>query len=247
MGAWDRGQSVASGQSVALDQGLRSYMLKVYNYMASGVLLTAVIAYFAGTSDAFLATVLKQGADGAVGMSGIGYLVAFAPLAMVFFMMFRLRSMSTQALQVTFWAYAALMGLSLFSIFLIYTQTSILQVLFVTSGTFGLLSIYGYTTKRDLTGWGTFLIVGAWAMLIVSLVNVFLLKSSGLQMAMSYIGVLIALGFTAYDTQKIKDIYRSVGGNADAVARAGVMGALNLYMDFIYLFVNLLHIMGDRR
>lgn len=247
MSAWDRGQSVASSQSTSVDQGLRSYMLKVYNYMASGVLLTAIIAYFAGTSDAFLATMLKQGADGAMGISLVGYAVMFAPLAMVFFMMFKLNSMSTQTLQVTFWAYAALMGLSLFSIFLIYTQTSILRVLFITAGTFGLLSMYGYATKKDLTSWGTFLSVGAIAMLIVSLLNVFLLKSSGLQLAMSYIGVLLALGFTAYDTQKIKEIYYQVGHSAEAVQRASIMGALNLYMDFIYLFVNLMRILGDRR
>jgi FtsH-binding integral membrane protein len=249
MSAWDRQPEVTglSQSAASVDQGLRSYMLKVYNYMASGLLLTAVIAYFAGTSDAFLATMLKQGADGAVGVSGLGYVVMFAPLAMVFFMMFRLNKMSTQTLQITFWAYAALMGLSLFSIFLIYTQTSILRVLFITSGTFGLLSMYGYATKRDLTSWRTFLVVGAWAMLIVSLLNMFLMKSTGLQLAMSYIGVLLALGFTAYDTQKIKEIYYSVSHSADGLARASIMGALNLYMDFIYLFVNLMRILGERR
>ena len=248
MSVWDR-QSTVTGesQSSAIDQGLRSYMLKVYNYMASGLLLTAVIAYFAGTSDAFIGTMLQQGADGRVGVSLIGYAVMFAPLAMVFFMMFKLNSMSTQTLQITFWAYAALVGLSLFSIFLIYTQTSILRVLFITSGTFGLLSMYGYATKRDLTSWRTFLVVGAWAMLIVSLLNMFLMKSTGLQLAMSYIGVLLALGFTAYDTQKIKEIYYQVSHSADGLARASIMGALNLYMDFIYLFVNLLRIIGERR
>ncbi len=247
MDVWNRQQTATVGQASAVDQGLRSYMLKVYNYMASGLLLTAIIAYFAGTSDAFLAAMLTQAADGRMGVSGLGYVVMFAPLAMVFFMMFRLNSMSTQSLQLTFWAYAALMGLSLFSIFLIYTQTSILRVLFITSGTFGLLSMYGYATKRDLTSWGTFLIVGAWAMLIVSLVNMFLLKSSGLQMVMSYIGVLLALGFTAYDTQKIKEVYYQVGRSSEALARASVLGALNLYMDFIYLFVHLMRILGDRR
>ena len=248
MSAWDRQPTVTGeSQSRAIDQGLRSYMLKVYNYMASGLLLTAVIAYFAGTSDAFLGAMLKQTAEGAMGISGLGYVVMLAPLAMVFFMMFKLRTMSTQTLQVSFWAYAALMGLSLFSIFLIYTQTSILRVLFITSGTFGLLSMYGYATKRDLTSWGTFLIVGAWAMLIVTLINAFLIQSSGMQLALSYLGVLLALGFTAYDTQKIKEIYYQVGNSADGLARASIMGALNLYMDFIYLFVNLLRILGDRR
>jgi uncharacterized protein len=249
MSAWDRQPEVTglSQTTTTVDQGLRSYMLKVYNYMASGLLLTAVIAYFAGTSDAFLGMMLKQGVDGAVGISGLGYVVMFAPLAMVFFMMFKLNSMSTQTLQITFWTYAALMGLSLFSIFLIYTQTSILRVLFITSGTFGLLSMYGYATKRDLTSWRTFLVVGAWAMLIVSLLNMFLMKSTGLQLAMSYIGVLLALGFTAYDTQKIKEIYYTVSHSADGLARASIMGALNLYMDFIYLFVNLMRILGERR
>ena len=248
MSAWDRQPAVTGeSQSTAIDAGLRSYMLKVYNYMASGVLLTAIIAYFAGTSDAFLQAVLKFDGGQAVGVAPVGYLVMFAPLAMAFFMMFKLRTMSTETLQTTFWAYAVLMGLSLFSIFLIYTQTSILRVLFVTAGTFGLLSMYGYATKRDLTSWGTFLIVGMWAMLIVSLVNMFLLKSSGLSLAMSYIGVLLALGMTAYDTQKIKEVYYQVGRSTDAIKRASIMGALQLYMDFVYLFINLMRIMGERR
>lgn len=248
MSAWDRQPAVTGeSQSTAIDAGLRSYMLKVYNYMASGVLLTAIIAYFAGTSDAFLQAVLKFDGGQAVGVAPVGYLIMFAPLAMAFFMMFKLRTMSTETLQITFWAYAVLMGLSLFSIFLIYTQTSILRVLFVTAGTFGLLSMYGYATKRDLTSWGTFLIVGMWAMLIVSLVNMFLLKSSGLSLAMSYIGVLLALGMTAYDTQKIKEVYYQVGRLTDAIKRASIMGALQLYMDFVYLFINLMRIMGERR
>lgn len=246
MNPWDRPVAAVQSQSAAVDAGLRGYMLKVYNYMASGVLLTGVIAYLAGTSPAFLNLVLSQGADGRVGVSLLGYGIMFAPLAMVFFMMFRLRAMSTQALQATFWVYAAAVGLSLFSIFLIYTQTSILRVFFVTAGTFGLLSIYGYTTKRDLTSWGTFLMVGLWAVLITSLVNMFL-KSSGLQMALSYIGVLLALGLTAYDTQKVKEVYYQTVGSVDAVKRASILGALNLYMDFVYLFVNLLRILGDRR
>jgi FtsH-binding integral membrane protein len=247
MNPWNRPADAVASQSTAVDAGLRSYMLKVYNYMASGVLLTAVIAYFAGTSPAFLNLVLAQNAEGAVtGMSPIGWIIALAPLGMAFFMMFKLQSMSTQALKTTFWVYASLMGLSLFSIFLVYTQTSILRVFFITAGTFGLLSMYGYATKRDLTSMGTFLMVGMWAMLIVSVVNMFL-QSSGLQLVMSYVGVLLALGLTAYDTQKTKEIYYQVGGNPEMTQRASVMGALNLYFDFIYLFVNLLRILGDRR
>lgn len=245
MSAWDRPTTGVTGQTSTVDQGLRSYMLKVYNYMASGVLLTAVIAYFAGTSEAFLQTMINMETGG---LSGVGYLITFAPLAMVFFMMFKLRTMSTQTLQITFWAYAAMMGLSLFSIFLVYTQVSILKVLFVTAGTFGLLSMYGYTTKRDLTSISTFLVVGMWAVLIVSLVNVFLLKSSGLDLALSCVGVLLALGFTAWDTQKLKEeYYYAQGAGGDVIQRASILGALKLYMDFLYLFINLMRLMGDRR
>jgi FtsH-binding integral membrane protein len=247
MSAWDRPTTGTTGQISAVDQGLRSYMLKVYNYMASGVLLTAIIAYFAGTSEAFIGMMLTQGANGAVGVSALGWVVMFAPLAMVFFMMFKLHSMSTQTLQVTFWAYAALMGLSLYSIFLVYTGASILKVLFTTAGTFGLLSMYGYATKRDLTSWGTFLSVGMWAILIVSLINMFLLKSAPMDLVLSCLGVVLALGFTAYDTQKIKETYYHVGNSSEGIARASIMGALKLYMDFIYLFVNLLRLMGERR
>lgn len=247
MSAWDRQTTaVSQGQAGAIDQGLRSYMLKVYNYMASGILLTAIFAYFAGTSDAFLASMLTQ-TDTGYKMSMLGYVVTFAPLAMVVFMMFKLNSMSTQTLQITFWAYAAAMGLSLFSIFMIYTQVSILKTLFVTAGTFGLLSIYGYTTKRDLTSIGTFLVVGMWAVFITSLVNVFLLKSSMFDLVLSCAGVLLALGFTAFDTQKIKETYYYTAGSPDGIARASILGALKLYMDFIYLFVNLLRLMGERR
>jgi FtsH-binding integral membrane protein len=246
MSVWDRQTTVASGQSKAIDQGLRSYMLKIYNMMASGVLLSAVICYFAGTSEAFQSLVLQQGADGRVGLSGIGYLIALAPMGMAFFMMFKLRSMSAQAIQTTFWVYAAVMGLSLFSIFYVYTAASVLKVFLITAGTFGLLSMYGYATKKDLTSWGTFLFVGLWAVFLVSIVNMFL-KSSGLDLMLSYVAVALALGLTAYDTQKIKEIYYMTGGNPEAVKRASAMGALNLYFDFIYLFINLLRILGDRR
>lgn len=247
MNPWNRGTAEVQTQStVATDAGLRSYMLKVYNMMASGVLLTGLIAYFAGTSPAFLNLVISQNAaTGAVGLSGLGWIVALAPIAVVFLIGFRARHMTAGQLQATFWAYAGLMGLSLFSIFLVYTGASILKVFFITAGTFGLLSMYGYTTKKDLTSWGTFLMVGIWAVFLVSIVNIFFLKSSGLDLAMSYIGVLLALGLTAYDTQKVKEIYYTTSG--EGLQKAGTLGALTLYFDFIYLFVNLLRIMGDRR
>ena len=248
MSPWNR-QSSAAVQSqqtaTAVDAGLRSYMLKVYNLMASGVLLTGIIAYFAGTSEAFLNAVISQGANGQYGLNGLGWLIALAPIAMVFFIGFRARHMSPGALQMAFWTYAALFGLALFSIFLVYTGESIIKVFFVTAGTFGILSIYGYTTKRDLTSWGTFLFVGIWAVFLTTLANVFLFKSSGLDLALSYVGVLLALGLTAYDTQKVKEIYYTTSG--EGLAKASTLGALSLYFDFIYLFVNLMRIMGERR
>lgn len=246
MSAWDRQNSMATSQATAIDQGLRSYMLKIYNMMASGVLLSAVIAYIAGTYAPVTSLLVSVDEQGRMGLSILGLAAALAPMAMAFFMMFKLRTMSTQGLKTLFWSYAALMGLSLFSIFLVYTQASILKVFLTTAGTFGLLSMYGYATKRDLTSWGTFLYVGIWAVLITSVVNMFL-HSSGLDLALSYVGVALALGLTAYDTQKIKDFYYASGGNPDAVSRASTMGALNLYFDFIYLFINLLRLMGDRR
>lgn len=249
MNPWNRqpAAAVSQGQAKAVDQGLRSHMLRVYNYMASGVLLTGIIAYFAGTSPAFLNLVIQQGADGRVGLSALGFIIAFAPVVLVMVMGFRAHKMSAQSLQLMFWGYASLMGLSLFSIFLVYTGESILKVFFVTAGTFGLLSIYGYSTKRDLTSLGSFLIVGVWAVFLVTIANIFM-KSSGLSMALSYVGVLLALGLTAYDTQKVKEVYYvAAPAGGDAVKRAATLGALSLYFDFIYLFINLLRIMGDRR
>ena len=248
MNPWNR-QSAAVAQSqstTAVDAGLRSYMLKVYNYMASGVLLTGLIAFFVGQSDAFLSAVLATNEAGQVtGMSPLGWIVALAPIGMVFFIGMRAQHMSVGALQATFWAYAGLMGLSLFSLFLIYTGASILKVFFITAGTFGLLSMYGYATKKDLTSWGTFLIVGMWAVFLTSIVNVFFMKSSGLDLALSYVGVLLALGLTAWNTQQVKNIYYTTSG--EGLQKASILGALTLYFDFIYLFVNLLRIMGDRR
>ena len=249
MEPWNRTQSEVQSQAMAaVDQGLRAHMLRVYNYMASGVLLTAIVSYFAGTSEDFLRLVIDVGPDGAAtGMSPLGWIIAFAPLAMVLILGFRAHKMSAQGVQMAFWGYAVLMGLSLFSIFLVYTGASILKVFFITAGTFGLLSMYGYTTKRDLTSWGTFLFVGIWAVLIVSLLNVFWFKASGLDLALSYVGVFLALGLTAYDTQKVKELYYTTGGSGEAAKKASILGALSLYFDFIYLFINLLRILGDRR
>lgn len=246
MNAWNRPQTAATSQSAATDQGLRSYMLRVYNYMASGVLLTAIVSYFAGNSEAFLNMVIGQNASGAYGLTPLGWIISLAPIAMVLVLGFRAHKMSAESVQMAFWGYAALMGLSLFSIFLVYTGESIARVFVITAGTFSLLSIVGYTTKRDLTSMGTFLFVGMLAVFFVSIANMFM-KVEGLGLALSYVGVLLALGLTAYDTQKVKEAYYMTGGNPDAAKKAAALGALSLYFDFIYLFVNLLRIMGDRR
>lgn len=248
MALWEKQSVSAQARAIDVDQGLRAYMLQVYNYMASALLLTGVVAYFAGTSQAFLQLMLTQNANGQVGMSLFGWLVALAPVGLVMFIGFRARQMSASALQMTFWAYAVIMGLSLFSVFLIYTGESIARVFFITAGTFGLLSMYGYTTKRDLTSLGSFLFVGVMAMFFVSIANVFFFKSAGLSLVMSYIGVLLALGLTAYDTQKVKEVYyQNAHGSSDDQKKSSILGALTLYFDFIYLFIHLLRIMGNRR
>jgi FtsH-binding integral membrane protein len=247
MALWNKQSAAAQAQAVERDQGLRAHMLKVYNYMTSALILTGLVAYFAGTSQEFLQLLLTQGADGRVGMSGLGWLVVLAPIAMVFFIGARASHMSASTLQSCFWGYSVLMGLSLFSVFLMYTGESITRVFFITAGTFGLLSMYGYTTKRDLTSWGSFLFVGVMAMFFTSLANVFFFKSSGLSLLMSYIGVFLAIGLTAYDTQKVKELYYHSGYNAEEQKKASILGALTLYFDFIYLFINLLRIMGNRR
>lgn len=240
------GQTQAQTQGYAVDAGLRSHMLRIYNLMASALLITGLVSYFAGTSPAFLNLVLTQTAEGAVTMSGLGWLIALAPVGMVMLIGFRAHAMSYSALQLAFWGYAVLMGLSLFSIFLIYTGDSITRVFFITAITFGLLSLYGYSTKRDLTSWGSFLAVGVLAVFVVSLANVFFFESSGMQLALSYVGIFLALGLTAYDTQKVKEIYY-MAGTGEAVKKASLLGALSLYFDFIYLFINLLRVLGDRR
>ena len=251
-----------SRTAVGVDEGLRSYMLSVYNYMAGGVLLTGLVAYFvftqAITMDPALAVksatggvlALKRGMyltpfGAALYASPLKWVVMLAPLAFVFFLSFRVYSMSVGAAQATFWLFAAVMGVSLSSIFLVFTGQSITQVFFVTAAAFAGLSLYGYTTKKDLSGWGSFLIMGVIGIVIAALVNIFL-QSSALQFAISAIGVLVFAGLTAYDTQQIKDNYYAIAGDAAATTKAAIMGALNLYLDFINMFTSLLQLFGNR-
>jgi FtsH-binding integral membrane protein len=228
---------------VAVDEGLRSYMLGVYNYMAAGIALTGVVAYLT------FAMAVQDGAltpfGQAIFQSPLRWVVMLAPLGFVLFLGFRIQQMSVGAAQASFWAFAAVMGLSLSSIFLVYTGQSIAQIFFITAATFGALSLWGYTTKRDLSGWGSFLFMGVVGIVIASLVNLFL-QSSGLMFAISVIGVLVFAGLTAYDTQRIKDGYLMLRGDAAMLAKGAIMGALELYLDFINMFIMLLNLFGQR-
>ncbi|ACS58298.1 Bax inhibitor-1/YccA family protein [Rhizobium ruizarguesonis] len=226
-----------------IDQGLRAYMLKVYNLMALGLAITGVAAYLS-FQFAFANGELTAFGQ-AIYVSPLKWVVILAPLALVFFLSFRINTMTVAAAQTTFAVYAALVGLSLSSIFLIYTGQSVVQTFFVTAASFGALSLYGYTTKRNLSAMGSFLMMGLFGLIIASIVNIFL-ASSAVQFAISVLGVLIFAGLTAYDTQRIKELYLE----ADDVAVAGrkaIMGALTLYLDFINLFMFLLQFMGNRK
>ena len=225
-----------------IDQGLRSYMLRVYNYMAVGLGLTglaAVLTFNAAVDNGQLTAFGQM-----LFVSGFKWVVIFAPLALVFFLSFRVQHMSVAAAQLTFWIYAALVGVSFASLGLVFAHESIARVFFVTAASFGGLSIWGYTTRRDLTGMGSFLFMGLIGILIAMVVNIFL-ASSALQFVISAVGVLVFAGLTAYDTQKIKEMYYEQDDQA-TLGRKAIMGALNLYLDFINLFLMLLQLFGNR-
>ncbi|MBF0166908.1 MAG: Bax inhibitor-1/YccA family protein [Alphaproteobacteria bacterium] len=226
----------AEAQGVAIDLGLRSYMLRVYNYMGSGLALTGIVALLVASNEA-----LMQALFG----SGLMWVVMLAPLALVFFLSFRVQKMSLTAVQTTFWLYAGLMGAALAPVFVVYTGASIARTFFICAATFAGMSLYGYTTKKDLSGIGSFLIMGLWGLILASLVNLFM-QSSMLQFVISAAGVLIFTGLTAWDTQKIKELYLE-SDHHEIAGKKAVMGALTLYMDFLNLFLMLLRFFGDRR
>jgi FtsH-binding integral membrane protein len=228
-------QGSASAMDQAVDAGLRSYMLSVYNYMGSGVLLTGIVAMLAYNSG-FTASMVG---------TPLMWVVALAPLAFVLVLSFGINKLSTTAAQMLFWVYAAVMGLSMSTIFLAFTQTSIAQTFFATAAAFLGLSLYGYTTKKDLSGFGTFLIMGVVGILVALLLNAFVFQSGAFATAISAVGVLLFAGLTAYDTQKIKSMYFYVRGT-DFVGKSVVMGALTLYLDFVNMFTFLLNLLGSR-
>ena len=257
------GQAV--GRAVAVDEGLRAYMLRVYNYMALGLAITGLAALgiymLSATGDiAAAAKIMRNGTEVPARIAGSLYLTQFgyyvyvspikwvimlAPLAMVFVLSFGVDRMRPATAQVMFWIFAALMGLSLGSIFLVYTHTSIVRVFFITAASFGALSLWGYSTQRDLTGMGSFLLMGLFGVILAGLVNLFM-ASSALQFAISVAGVLVFAGLTAWDTQRLKNEYLYGALEGEAVERSAINGALSLYLNFINLFTLLLQLLGQR-
>ncbi|NNE86395.1 MAG: Bax inhibitor-1/YccA family protein [Alphaproteobacteria bacterium] len=225
-----------AGTDAQIDEGLRAYMLRVYNYMTTGLALTGAVAFIVASTPAVFNAIFG---------SGLVWVVILAPLGMVFFLSARINKMSAASAQLTYWIFAGLMGLSLASVFVVYTGESIARVFFITAATFAAMSLYGYTTKRDLTGWGSFLFMGLIGIILASIVNIFI-GSTMVQFVVSVLGVLIFTGLTAYDTQKIKEMYSAVDGS-EVAGKKAIMGALRLYLDFINLFLMLLHLFGNNR
>jgi len=234
----------ATTATVGLDAGLRSFMLRVYNYMLTGLVLTGFAAmgtYFLSVTDGNHLTQFGQ----LMFVSPLRWVFVIAPFLIVLGLSFGIERLSAGVAQMLFWAYSTLLGVSFGVLFLVYTSASIAQVFFITAAMFGAMSLYGYTTRRDLTGMGSFLMMGLFGLIIASLVGIFV-HSSVLQFVISVAGVLIFTGLTAYDTQKIKEMYY-VGDDGTVVGRKAVMAALSLYLDFINIFLMLLRLMGDRR
>ena len=232
----DRNFSTATKSEAQVDQGLRSYMLRVYNYMATGLGLTGLTAYFVAITPSLF---------NAIYGTPFYWIVALAPLGFVFYLSARLHKISFAKAQTIFWIFSGVMGLSMAYIFIAFTGASIARVFFITAGTFAGMSLYGYTTKKDLTGWGSFLFMGLIGIIIAMIVNIFL-QSGMLSFIISCVGVLVFVGLTAYDTQRIKEMYYA-SDHPEISGKKAIMGALKLYLDFINLFIMLLHLFGQRR
>ena len=261
------GQATGRASSVAVDEGLRAYMLRIYNYMVLGLAITGAAAlgiYMLSVTGEMSAAakVMKNGAEiparigGNLFLTPIGYyffasplrwVIMLTPLAMVFLLSFGVERMRPAVAQVMFWIFAALVGVSLASIFMVFTHTSIVRVFFITAASFGALSLWGYTTQRDLTGMGSFLLMGLFGIALASVVNLFMASSSSaLQFAISVIGVLVFAGLTAWDTQRLKTEYLYGAMDGETAERSAIIGALSLYLNFINLFTLLLQLLGQR-
>ena len=227
----------SASRTQTYDSALRDYMVKVYNHMAMALGISGAVAFTVSNVTALMNLFFG---------TPLSWVVMLAPLGFVLFFSYKLNSISAATARSYLWIYSSLMGLSLSTLLVIYTGASVTRVFFITASVFGAMSLYGYTTKKDLTGIGSFLIMGLIGLVIASLVNIFL-KSSALDFALSVIGTLIFIGLTAYDTQRIKQTYYQFAGNAEMTSKMAILGALNLYMDFINLFIMLLRFMGERR
>ena len=233
-----------TAEAASYDEGLRSYMLSIYNYMASGVLLTGMIALLVASNESLLSLFYAVNTRGGVSPTLLGWIAMLSPLAMVLVMNFGVNRLSEGALKACFFGFAALMGVSMSTIFIRYTGASIAQTFFVTAAAYGALSLYGYTTKRDLSAMGKFLMMGLIGLLIAMVANMFI-ASSPLQLGINIVGVLIFAGLTAYDTQRLKELYYQVQGSS-FIGKSAVLGALTLYLNFINMFQFLLSFMGNR-
>lgn len=230
----------------SIDEGLRNYMLKIYNFMAIGLLVTGVFAFSTLNFPPLASLMFNIGPNGEfMGTSGLGMLISFAPLGIAIYFFMGLGRMSVNTAQTLFWVYAAVMGMSLSYLGLVYTGQSLARTFFICASVFGAMSLYGYSTKSDLTSMGSFLIMGLIGLIVVSLVNIFL-RSPAIDFATSFIGIAIFMGLTAWDTQKLKTIYYSSGGG-EMGQKMAVMGAFTLYLDFINLFLYMLRFFGDRK
>ena len=232
----DKNFSTTARTGAQVDVGLRNYMLRGYNYMATGLGLTGLTAYFVAITPSLF---------NAIYGTPLYWVVALAPLGFVFYLSARLHKISFAKAQTVFWIFSGVMGLSMAYIFIAFTGTSIARVFFITAGTFAGMSLYGYTTKKDLTGWGSFLFMGLIGIIIAMIVNIFL-QSGMLSFIISCVGVLVFVGLTAYDTQRIKEMYYA-SDHPEISGKKAIMGALKLYLDFINLFIMLLHLFGQRR
>ncbi len=232
-------------ETTVVNEGLRQYLMKVFNYMAGGLCITALVSWLMISNPSILRifyNITPQGAS----LSGFGWLAFLAPLVIVFAFGWVINRGTAAQVKGVFWLYSALMGVSLCPILLLYTGESITRVFLITAATFGAMSLYGYTTKRDLSGMGSFLFMGLIGIIIASLVNAFFLKSTGMSYAISFISVLVFTGLTAYDIQNIKAMYVDYE-DSETASKKAIAGALSLYLDFINIFIHLLQLIGDRK
>lgn len=238
-------ETTFSGSRRSFDSGLRSYMLRIYNHMAVALAISGAMAYAFMSFPALTSLIFQISPNGGIGYTGLGYIVAFAPIGIALYFFMGMGRMSIQTAQTLFWVYAALTGVSLSTLGFIYTGASIAKTFFLTASLFGSMSIYGYTTNRDLTSMGSFLVIGLFGIIIASIVNMFMM-SPAVDFAVSILGILIFLGLTAYDTQRLKEIYYSAGGGEFA-QKMSIVGAFTLYLDFINLFLYLIRFVGVRK